>query len=98
MAAHCSHVIQGDQFRRDQFMDGKLLTCLVKSVLSDRNSMAPQCRAEIKQMLRTAAVDYEADPILLQACPKSIETCKSRVDLTAGKAKEDGGLIEGYSL
>ena len=46
-------------------------------------------------MLRTAAVDYEADPMLLQSCPKSIDICKARVDLTAGKAKEDGGLIEG---
>ena len=49
-------------------------------------------------MLRTAAVDYEADPMLLHSCPKSIDKCKASVDLTAGKAKEDGGLIEGETF
>lgn len=49
-------------------------------------------------MLRTAAVDYEADPMLLHSCPKSIDKCKASVDLTAGKAQEDGGRIEGIAL
>ena len=95
MSRHCTHLINENPNVERDFLDGKLINCLMKKVMADRQMVGPQCRAEIKQMMRQAAVDFETDPILLQYCPNSISKCKESLDLTAGHAREDGGKIEG---
>lgn len=83
----CSNIIQ--EQRPDQEMEGKVTECLKKQFR--KSNLRPQCEAEMSEILREQALNYQLNPLLKRMCKNELETiCKveSDPDNFSGKTEE----------
>lgn len=96
MKKFCANVLlQGDVESTKDFLEGSVVQCLQDKFVQSPDYLSAACKREIDSTLRDAALDYRANPQLIQHCPLSIASCQSTLDDTLDKSlTEYGGKVE----
>lgn len=83
----CSHILQ--EQKPDQELEGRVTDCLKRQFR--KSNLNSRCEAEMSEILREQALNYNLNPLLKSMCEAELETiCKfdENIEDASGKVEE----------